>query len=56
LSKYYIAVKVAGGNFDQMPTYFPLAMGDTPLLWLNNLPTGNIKSWTDLSQAFASNF
>jgi hypothetical protein len=31
-------------------------MGDTPLLWLNNLPTSSITSWADLSQAFTSNF
>jgi hypothetical protein len=56
LSTYYVAVKAAGGNFDHMAAYFPLVMGDTPLLWLNNLPTGSIKSWADLSQAFTSNF
>jgi hypothetical protein len=32
LSTYYIAVKVAGGNFDHMVAYFPLVMGDTPSL------------------------
>jgi hypothetical protein len=31
-------------------------MGDAPSLWLNNLPTGSITSWADLSQAFTSNF
>jgi hypothetical protein len=31
-------------------------MGDASLLWLNNLPVGNITSWADLSQAFTSNF
>jgi hypothetical protein len=31
-------------------------MGDTPLLWLNKLPTGSITLWADLSQAFSSNF
>jgi hypothetical protein len=56
LSTYYVAVKAAGGNFDHMAAYFPLVMGDTPLLWLNNLPAGSITSWADLSQAFTSNF
>jgi hypothetical protein len=39
-----------------MAAYFPLVMGDTPSLWLNNLPASSITSWADLSQAFTSNF
>jgi hypothetical protein len=45
LSTYYIAVK----DFDYMVAYFPLVMGDAPSLELNNLPTGSITSWADLS-------
>jgi hypothetical protein len=56
LSTYYVAVKAANGNFDHMAAYFPLVMGDAPLLWLNNLPVGIITLWADLSQAFTSNF
>jgi hypothetical protein len=56
LSTYYVAVKAAGGNFDHMAAYFLLVMGDAPSLWLNNLPTGSITSWVDLSQAFTLNF
>jgi hypothetical protein len=56
LSTYYVAVKAAGGSFNHMVAYFPLVMGDTLSLWLNNLPTGSITSWADLSQAFTSNF
>jgi hypothetical protein len=56
LSTYYVAVKVAGCNFDHMAAHFPLVMGDAPLLWLNNLSAGSITSWADLSQAFTSNF
>jgi hypothetical protein len=44
LSTYYVTVKAAGGNFDHMVAYFPLVMGDTPSLWLNNLTTGSITS------------
>jgi hypothetical protein len=44
LSTYYVASKAAGGNFDHMATYFPLVMGDTPSLWLNNVPAGSITS------------
>jgi hypothetical protein len=56
LSTYYVTVKEVGGNFDHMAAYFPLVLGDAPSLWLNKLPTGSIKSWADLSQAFTSNF
>jgi hypothetical protein len=56
LTTYYVAVKAAGGNFDHMAAYFPLVMGDAPLLWLNNLPAGSITSWANLSNAFTSNF
>jgi hypothetical protein len=56
LSTYYVTIKVAGGNFDHMATYFPLVMGDAPSLWLNNLRAGSITSWADLSQALTSNF
>jgi hypothetical protein len=56
LSTYYVAVKAADGNFDHMAAYFLLVMGDAPSLLLNNLPTGSITSWADLSQAFTSNF
>jgi hypothetical protein len=56
LSTYYVAVKAANSNFDHMAAYFPLVMGDAPLLWLINLSAGSITSWADLSQAFTSNF
>jgi hypothetical protein len=56
LSTYYVAVKVVGGNFNHLPAYFLLVMGDAPSLWLNNLPAGSITSWADQSQAFMSNF
>jgi hypothetical protein len=46
----------AGDNFDHMAAYFKLVIGDTPSLWLNNLPAGSITSRANLSQAFTSNF
>jgi hypothetical protein len=56
LSTYYVVVKAAGGKFDHMAAYLLLVMGDTPLLWLNNLRASSIKSWADQSHAFISNF
>jgi hypothetical protein len=56
LLTYYVAIKVAGDNFDHMASYFPLVMDDALSLWLNNLLAGSITSWADLSQAFTSNF
>jgi hypothetical protein len=52
LSTNYVAIKAAGGNFDDMTAFFPLVMGDALSLWLNNLPAGSITSCADLSQAF----
>jgi hypothetical protein len=56
LSTYYVIVKAAGGNFDHMAAYFSLVIGNTPSLWLNNLPAGSITSCADLFQAFTSYF
>jgi len=39
-----------------MAAYFPLAMAEMPLLWLDNLPAGCITSWASLSQLFTSNY
>ena len=39
-----------------MAVYFPLVMGEAPLLWLNNLPAGTINLWADLSREFTTNF
>ena len=44
LSTYYVTVKAAGGGFDHMTAYFPLVMGKSPSLWLNNLEPGSIKT------------
>lgn len=46
--------QAVGGTFDLMVAYFPLAMGEAPLLWLDNLPAGCITSWAKLSQLFTS--
>ena len=47
---YTIAAQAAGGNYDHMAGYFPLVMGQAPLLWLDNLPAGCITSWATLSK------
>jgi hypothetical protein len=56
LKTYTIAAQAAGGTFDHMAAYFPLAMAEMPLLWLDNLPAGCITSWASLSQLFTSNY
>jgi hypothetical protein len=53
---YNIAACSSGGNEDHMVGYFPLMMGKTPLLWLDNLPTECITSWATLSQLFTTNY
>jgi hypothetical protein len=38
LKMYSIAARASGGNEDHMVRYFPLVMGNAPLLWLDILP------------------
>jgi hypothetical protein len=56
LKMYRIATHASGGNEDHMAGYFPLVMGKAPLLWLDNLPTECITSWTTLSRLFKTNY
>jgi hypothetical protein len=56
LKMYNIAARASGGNEDHMEGYFPLVMGKTPLLWLDNLPTECITSWATLSRLFTTNY
>jgi hypothetical protein len=53
---YSIAVRASGGNEDHMAGYFPLVMGNAPLLWLDNLPAECIPSWAILSCLFMTNY
>jgi hypothetical protein len=39
-----------------MVGYFPLMMGQVPLLWLDNLPVECITSWATLSRLFMTNY
>ena len=56
LKTYSVAAQAAGGNEDHMVGYFPLVMGEAPLLWLNNLPAECITLWESLSRLFTSNY
>jgi hypothetical protein len=56
LKMYSIAARVSGGNEDHVAGYFPLVMGQEPLLWLGNLPAECITSWVTLSQLFTMNY
>jgi hypothetical protein len=53
---YSIAAQASGGNDDHMVGYFPLVMGQVPLLWLDNLPAECITSWATLSRLFTMNY
>jgi hypothetical protein len=53
---YSIAACAFGGNEDHMAGYFPLVMGNAPLLWLDNLPAECITSWATLSRLFTTNY
>jgi hypothetical protein len=56
LKMYSIAARASRGNEDHMAGYFPLVMGETPLLWLDNLPAECITSWATLSRLFTANY
>jgi hypothetical protein len=53
---YSIAARASGGNEDHMAGYFPLVMGEAPLLWLDKLPAKCITSWATLSRLFTTNY
>jgi hypothetical protein len=55
LKMYNIVARTSGGNEDHMGGYFPLVMGKSPLLWLDNLPEKCITSWATLSRLFTTN-
>ena len=56
LKKYSIAARASGGQEDHMAGYFPLVMGEAPLLWLNDLPPECIHNWDQLARLFTSNY
>jgi hypothetical protein len=45
LKMYSITARTSRGNKDHMVGYFPLVVGNAPLLWLDNLPGECITSW-----------
>jgi hypothetical protein len=56
LKMYSIAARASRGNEDYMAGYFPLVMGNAPLLWLDNLQAECITSWATLSRLFTTNY
>jgi hypothetical protein len=56
LKMYSITTRASRGNEDNMAGYFPIVMGKSPLLWLDNLPVECITSWATLSRLFMTNY
>jgi hypothetical protein len=56
LRLYSTAVQAAGGNNDDKVNYFPVALADGPLQWLQQLPKNSIDSWDSLIRLFTSTF
>ncbi|OEL14664.1 hypothetical protein BAE44_0024317 [Dichanthelium oligosanthes] len=56
LHLYSTAVQAAGGNNDDKVNYFPVALSDSPLQWLQQLPKNSIDSWDTLTKLFMSTF
>src|SRR5579883_1679617 len=56
LRLYSTAVQAAGGNNDDKVNYFPVALTEGPLQWLQQLPKDTIDSWETLTKLFTSTF
>jgi hypothetical protein len=56
LEVYQLAIKAAGGNSYIMANYLPICLSSSARTWLMGLPTGSIRSWSDLCRQFVSNF
>jgi hypothetical protein len=56
LRLYSTAVQAAGGNSNEKVNYFPVALSNAPLQWLQQVPRNNIDSWEALTKLFISTF
>jgi hypothetical protein len=56
LHLYSTAVQAVGGNSNDKVNYFPVALTDGPLQWLQQLPRDTIDSWETLTKLFTGAF
>jgi hypothetical protein len=56
LKVYQLAIKVVGGDLYIMANDLPICLSSSARTWLMGLPTGSVRSWSDLCCLFISNF
>ncbi|KAF8725758.1 hypothetical protein HU200_020310 [Digitaria exilis] len=56
LRRYSSAIEASGGDDISKMLYFPVAMEQGPLTWLESLHPDSIDSWHALKKAFVSNY
>nr|CAB3502309.1 unnamed protein product [Digitaria exilis] len=56
LRRYSSAIEAAGGDYISKMLYFPVAIEQGLLTWLESLCTDSIDSWHALKKAFVSNY
>ncbi|KAF8745039.1 hypothetical protein HU200_013449 [Digitaria exilis] len=56
LRRYSSAIEASGGDDISKMLYFPVAMEQGPLTWLESLHPDSIDSWHRLKKAFVSNY
>jgi hypothetical protein len=56
LEVYQLTIKAVGGDSYVMSNYMLICISSSARTWLMGLPTGSVRSWSDLWQQFVSNF
>jgi hypothetical protein len=54
---YQLSIKATGGGDSYvMANYLPICLSSSARTWLMGLPTGSVRSWSDMCRQFISNF
>ena len=56
LQLYTVSIQAAGGDDKVMANWLSMALKDSALSWLMNLPENTIDTWEDLCKVFVANF
>jgi hypothetical protein len=52
---YQLTIKATGGDSYVMTNYLPICLSSSAGTWFMGLPTGSVRSWSDLCRQFISN-
>jgi hypothetical protein len=56
LEVYQLTIEATSGVSYVIANYLPICLSSLARTWLMGLPTGSVRSWSDLCQQFISNF